>query len=154
MLGCLTSTFHSQSFTLSQQFDPARTLWLCFAPLPSVGFLPSELSPLGQPYSLSGTSTHVSFKLALVTNWGYQIQKPTPLPQLTTLIHSEFTASLELPTSKSYSNRVSVLVCDVLPPQSSRCSLGLRPLRGSFAHSLGLHPPLMCLRRTSHSEKV
>jgi len=50
---CLTDTFRSQSFSLSQRFDPARTSWLCFAPHPSRGFRSSELFPLSQPIPLA-----------------------------------------------------------------------------------------------------
>jgi hypothetical protein len=35
----LTGTVHSQGFSPSQRFDPARALWLCFAPHPPLGFL-------------------------------------------------------------------------------------------------------------------
>jgi hypothetical protein len=51
---CLTDTFHSQGFSPSQRFDPTSTLWLCFKPLPPIGFgRPSELLPLDQPQGLS-----------------------------------------------------------------------------------------------------
>jgi hypothetical protein len=46
-------TIRPQSFSLSRRFDPTRTSWLCFAPLPPMGFWPSELFPLGQPRRLS-----------------------------------------------------------------------------------------------------
>jgi hypothetical protein len=49
----LANTFHSQSFSLSQRFDPTQTLWFCFAPQPPVGFRPSEIFPLNQLPHLS-----------------------------------------------------------------------------------------------------
>jgi hypothetical protein len=36
---CLSDTLRSQSFSLSQRFEPARALWLCFAPHPPLGFV-------------------------------------------------------------------------------------------------------------------
>jgi hypothetical protein len=51
---CLTVAIRSQSFSLSQRFDPARALWLCFAPHPPMGFRPSKPFPPSQPHSLSG----------------------------------------------------------------------------------------------------
>jgi len=45
----LTDTIRSQSFSLSQRFEPARASWLCFAPHPPLGFRSSEPFPLGQP---------------------------------------------------------------------------------------------------------
>jgi hypothetical protein len=39
VLVCLSSTIRSQGFSPSQRFDPARALWLCFAPHPPIGFL-------------------------------------------------------------------------------------------------------------------
>jgi hypothetical protein len=49
----LTGTFRSRSFSLPQRFDPPGASWLCFAPLPSIGFRPSELFPRDQPWHLS-----------------------------------------------------------------------------------------------------
>jgi hypothetical protein len=49
----LTDTFRSQGFSPSQRFDPTVALRLCFAPLPPIGFRPSELFPPGQPRCLS-----------------------------------------------------------------------------------------------------
>jgi hypothetical protein len=54
---CLAGTVRSQSFSLSQRFDPHSSLWLCFVPHPLVGFLPQELpspsvTPLGNVTSL------------------------------------------------------------------------------------------------------
>lgn len=69
MLDCLSSTIRSQSFALSQRFNPAHTSWLYFMPLPSVGLQPSELFLLGQPYSLSGTVTLLPLKLARTAHW-------------------------------------------------------------------------------------
>jgi hypothetical protein len=42
---CLSVTIRSQSFSLSQRLDPARALWLCFAPHPPMGFRPSKPFP-------------------------------------------------------------------------------------------------------------
>jgi len=50
---CLSDTFHSQSFSLSQRFYPARTSRLCFIPHPPIGFWSSEFSPFNQPIHLS-----------------------------------------------------------------------------------------------------
>jgi hypothetical protein len=35
---CLTDTVRSQGFSPSQRLDPARAAWLCFTPLPPLGF--------------------------------------------------------------------------------------------------------------------
>jgi len=48
VLVCLASTIRSQSFSLSQRFEPAWALWLCFTPHPPLGFWPSELFPPSQ----------------------------------------------------------------------------------------------------------
>jgi hypothetical protein len=61
VLVCLTSTVHSQGFSPSQRFDPARALWLCFAPHPPIGFVVafrafpsrSAVTPLGARCSLA-----------------------------------------------------------------------------------------------------
>jgi hypothetical protein len=58
---CLPDTIRSQGFSPSQRFDPARALWLCFAPHPPLGFLvasrafPSRSAgtPLGARCSLA-----------------------------------------------------------------------------------------------------
>jgi hypothetical protein len=52
---CLTDTVRPQGFSPSRRFDPARALWVCFAPLPPIGFGPSELFPRGQPRCLSAS---------------------------------------------------------------------------------------------------
>jgi hypothetical protein len=52
---CLLDTVRSQGFSPSQRFDPARALWLCFAPHPPIGFFVafrafpprSAVTPLG-----------------------------------------------------------------------------------------------------------
>jgi hypothetical protein len=49
----LAGAIRPQSFSLSRRFDPTWTSWLCFAPLPPMGFRPSELFPLNQPPHLS-----------------------------------------------------------------------------------------------------
>jgi hypothetical protein len=51
----LADTIRPQSFSLSRRFIPTWTLWLCFTPHPPMGFRPSELFPLSQPYRLSAT---------------------------------------------------------------------------------------------------
>jgi hypothetical protein len=43
----------SQGFSPSQRLAPRRTFRPCFMPVTSWGFLPSELSPLEEPYRLS-----------------------------------------------------------------------------------------------------
>jgi hypothetical protein len=60
VLVCLANTIRSQSFSLSQRFNPARTLWLYFAPHPPIGFVAfrvfptqSAFTPLDDPYSLA-----------------------------------------------------------------------------------------------------
>lgn len=40
---CLPDTVRSRRFSRPQRFAPTRPLWLCFAPLPPLGFRPSEL---------------------------------------------------------------------------------------------------------------
>jgi hypothetical protein len=61
---CLTDAFRSQGFSPSQRLNPLETLWLCFAPLPSVGFKPPELFPLSQPLRLSTPDSLLPFWLA------------------------------------------------------------------------------------------
>jgi len=39
----LSCTIRSQGFAPSQRFAPVRALWLCFTPLPPIGFWSSEL---------------------------------------------------------------------------------------------------------------
>lgn len=58
----LTSTFRSQSFSLSQRLTPTRASWLCFAPHPSLGLRPSELLPHRQPWRLSALDSLLSFR--------------------------------------------------------------------------------------------
>jgi hypothetical protein len=53
MLVCLTNTIRSQGFSPSQRLNPTRASWLCFAPHPPIGFRPSKLFPLNQPFRLS-----------------------------------------------------------------------------------------------------
>jgi hypothetical protein len=57
---CLADTLRSQSFSPSQRLNPARTLWLYFAPHPPIGFVAfrvfptqSAFTPLDDPYSLA-----------------------------------------------------------------------------------------------------
>lgn len=50
---CLVDAVRSQGFSPSQRFVPAWTLWPCFVPHPPIGFWPSELFPLGQPWHLT-----------------------------------------------------------------------------------------------------
>jgi hypothetical protein len=64
---CLTDTIRSQSFSLSQRFNPARASWLCFAPHPPIGFRSSELFPLGQPWHLSVLAALMPFQPARVS---------------------------------------------------------------------------------------
>jgi hypothetical protein len=35
---CLTDAIRSQGFSPSQRLDPTGALWLCFKPLPPIGF--------------------------------------------------------------------------------------------------------------------
>jgi len=58
---CLTDAFRSQGFSPSQRLNPLDALWLYFAPLPSIGFEPSELFPLSQPLRLSTPSSLLPF---------------------------------------------------------------------------------------------
>jgi len=53
--GYLPDTIRPQGFSPSRRFEPTWTLWLCFAPHPPMGFRPSELFPLNQPYRLLAT---------------------------------------------------------------------------------------------------
>jgi hypothetical protein len=50
---CLAGNFRSQGFSPSQRLHPTIASWLCFKPLPSIGFWPSELLPLCQHRYLS-----------------------------------------------------------------------------------------------------
>lgn len=49
----LANAFRPQGFSPSRRFAPTGAVWLCFAPLPPIGFWPSELFPLNQPRRLS-----------------------------------------------------------------------------------------------------
>lgn len=60
---CLTAAIRSQSFSLSQRFNPTRTLRLCFAPHPPLGFGSSEVFPLIQPLDLSTNHTLLSLRV-------------------------------------------------------------------------------------------
>jgi hypothetical protein len=53
----LADAIRSQSFSPSQRFNPTRTLWSYFVPLPSIGFWSSEFSPLNQQFHLSMLDT-------------------------------------------------------------------------------------------------
>jgi hypothetical protein len=79
---CLTGTFRSQGFSPSQRFHPSSALWLCFKPLPSMGFLlrPPELfRPVGR----------LAFRLVVLScRWttrpcvtGPQLSRSTAMPQ-------------------------------------------------------------------------
>jgi hypothetical protein len=57
----LTDAFRSQGFSPSQRFDPTGASRLCFAPLPPIGFGPSELFPPGQPRGLSAPCALLPF---------------------------------------------------------------------------------------------
>jgi hypothetical protein len=50
---CLTDAVRPQGFSPSRRFDPTGAVWLCFTPLPPIGFWPSELFPPNQPRRLS-----------------------------------------------------------------------------------------------------
>jgi len=49
----LADAFRPQGFSPSRRFPPTGAVWLCFTPLPPIGFWPSELFPLNQPWRLS-----------------------------------------------------------------------------------------------------
>jgi hypothetical protein len=68
VLVCLPNTFRSQGFSPSQRFHPARAVWLCFTPLPPIGFRSSELFPLSQPWCLSTLVPLLSFEPARVVS--------------------------------------------------------------------------------------
>jgi predicted DNA-binding helix-hairpin-helix protein len=53
----LADAIHSQSFSLSQRFNPTRALWSYFVPHPPIGFRPPEFSPLNQQLRLSVPDT-------------------------------------------------------------------------------------------------
>ena len=57
----LTAAFRSQGFSPSQRLHPLVASWLCFAPLPSIGFRPPELFPPSKPLRLSTPSALVPF---------------------------------------------------------------------------------------------
>jgi hypothetical protein len=73
----LSDTIRSQSFSLSQRFEPAWASWLCFAPHPPLGFWPSELFPLSQPWHLSVLDALFPFQLAAVS-LGQARARPSP----------------------------------------------------------------------------
>ena len=60
---CLTAAIRSQSFSLSQRFNPTRTLRLYFAPHPPLGFWHSEVFPLIQLLDLSTNRTLMSLRV-------------------------------------------------------------------------------------------
>jgi hypothetical protein len=66
----LTDAFRSQGFSPSQRFDPTGASRLCFAPLPPIGFRPSELLPPGQPRCLSAPCALLSFNRRLRRSFG------------------------------------------------------------------------------------
>jgi hypothetical protein len=117
---CLADTVRSQSFSLSQRFEPARASWLCFTPHPPIGFRSPELFPPGRPWHLSMLVTLVSF--VRQTSWSPRLQSFAPTWS---------------PCSKPVR----------LGTGTSRCSHDLSPLRGVPSQSLGLRPPLMRLLR-------
>jgi len=49
----LANAFRPQGFSPSRRFAPTGAVWLCFTPLPPIGFRPSELFPPNQPWRLS-----------------------------------------------------------------------------------------------------
>lgn len=125
---CLTDTIRSRSFSLPQRFNPSETSWLCFTPLPSVGFGPPELFPPSQPLHLSAPVALLLF--GRVTDDG---TNPTPI--------NPYRSSRAL-------LRLSIRHPNVVEYTSpSRCSPGLSPLRGLPVSAAGpkssppaLHP--------------
>jgi hypothetical protein len=87
----LTDAFRSQGFSPSQRFDPTGALRLCFAPLPPIGFRPSELLPPGQPRGLSALCAPLPFNRSLRRSIG---------PTLASQPAPSVTPSAPAPTSK------------------------------------------------------
>jgi hypothetical protein len=139
VLVCLASTIHSQSFSLSQRFNPACTVWPYFMPLPSVGLQPSELFPLDKPYSLSRTVTLLPFKLARVSR--KETLPVTFAPaKFRPVKNMAFTGRQELSTSEFCSGRVSVpLPLCVTTAMQPMLSWPLPSPRCSHSH-VGLSP--------------
>jgi hypothetical protein len=118
---CLPDAIRSQSFSLSQRFEPAQASWFCFTPHPPLGFR-SGLQSLSRSVSRDAS------------------RRPFPS------YRSRWRALARLPaTSGRFSDRASVPGWARLNPQPSRCSLDLFPLRGVPIQPLGQSPPLMCL---------
>lgn len=69
----LANAIRSQSFALSQRFDPTRTVWPYFMPLPPIGFRSSELFPLSKPQLLSKLVT-----LMPLSNIDCSVELPQP----------------------------------------------------------------------------
>jgi hypothetical protein len=87
----LTDAFRSQGFSPSQRLDPTGALRLCFAPLPPIGFRPSELLPPGQPRRLSASCALLPFNRRLRRSFG---------PTLASQPRSSVTPSSTAPTSE------------------------------------------------------
>jgi hypothetical protein len=129
---CLTDTIRSRSFSLPQRFNPSETSWLCFTPLPSIGFGPSELFPPSQPLRLS-----------------------TPVALL---LFSRATDNGTNPMSiNSYRSSRALLRLSIRHPNEveytspSRCSPGLSPLRGLPVSTAGPKSSPPALHPTSAS---
>lgn len=125
---CLTDTFRSRSFSLPQRFGPSETSWLCFTPLPSIGFGPSELFPPSQPLRLSTPVALLLF--GRVTDDGTSPTSINPYRSFRALLR----LSIRHPNEVGYTS-------------PGRCSPGLSPLRGLPVSTAGpkssppaLHP--------------
>jgi len=126
---CLAGGIRSQSFSLSQRFDPSETSWLCFKPHPPIGFGPSELFPYGQPPPLSGRRALLSSNLPVADRSGQADRS------------SDFRAFIRPHVRHSPK---------ALSRSTSRCSPGLSPLRGLPVPAAGESASPLTLHARKH----
>jgi hypothetical protein len=130
---CLAGGIRSQSFSLSQRFDPSETSWLCFKPHPPIGFGPSELFPYDQPPPLSGRRALLSSNLPVADRSGQANRS------------SDFRAFIRPHVRHSPK---------ALSRSTSRCSPGLSPLRGLPVPAAGENASPLTLHARNHAAKT
>jgi hypothetical protein len=130
---CLADTVRSQSFSLSQRFEPAWAWWLCFAPHPPIGFRPSELFPLGQPWHLSVLVALVPFR---PTREVLELPRAPPLP-----------LSVGCPSTTSHSPADERCVCPCNFEGGARHHPCLLPTEVDWRRGERPGPPTECQHR-------
>jgi len=135
---CLTGAIHSQGFSPSQRLNPTSTVRLCFAPLPPIGFWPSELFPFDQPWRLSTPTALLLFVATTIDTPTFRRRQPPACC---------CTAAPEL-----FSGRIADTRGHAHSTSTGRCSLGLSPLRGNSARPQG-KPVLRALLLARRTER-